>query len=428
MSADAEINPHYLGHVVNASESHDIEVCEDIVAGNGTKLLAKGTRINAAVRERLLQHKLRKPLEDCVRVAGGTDTAKLVETAQALFDHHLLMRELCGGTEGGLAALRKVHLSGPVQSLLTVYVEHRPNKLAHAVGAGLLAYALARRLAPQDTERHQQILLAGLLHDVGELYIDPRILDQGHRLEPAQWKHIVTHPIVGHRLLKDMDGAGPMVADAVLQHHERLDGFGYPAGLRGPGVGLGGQLLSVAELLVGLLESAGQPLMSATVALKLIPGEFSRGALDAVVSASQLAATRPAPAPKPTDTGRLAARVRRLAGLLRRFRTAAAAIDKDMSKASPALKALLEHAIARMHRIHLAFSSTGLDAANARRVVQQLTLPGPDGVQTEASIVLRELEWRMKELERESLMRVQMVAPQDAEVVRRLIGVVKGTC
>jgi hypothetical protein len=412
--------------VVHAAQSHDIEVCEDIVTGNGIKLLAKGTRINAAARERLLQHKLRKPLEDCVRVSGGTGMQQLVDTAQALFDQHLLMRELCGGGDAALAALRRLRLSGPVQSLLTVYAEHRPNKLAHAVGAGLLAHALIRRLAPHMPDQHPQILLAGLLHDVGELYIDPQILDRGARLEPAQWKHIVTHPIVAHRLLKDMEGAGPVIAEAVLQHHERLDGFGYPAGLRGPSVGLGGQVLSVAELLVGLLESAGQPLVSASVAMKLIPGEFSRAALDTVISASQSAATKPAPPPKPADTDRLAPRVRRLAGLLRRFRAAAPMIDKEMSKASPALKALMEHAVERMYRIHLAFSSTGLDAANARQMMQDATLPGPDGAQTEAGVVVRELEWRMKELEREALMRVQMVAPQEAAVVHRLIGLVKG--
>jgi hypothetical protein len=425
VSTDAQVNPHYLGHVVTASEAHEIEVSEDIVAGNGLKLLAKGSRISAEVRERLLQHKLRKPLEDCLRVASGLAPQQMADAAAALMERHLLLRELCGG-DAAITSLRRLRLSGPVQSLLTVYAEHRPEKLGHAVGAAMVSFGLLRRLGSQTSEEPQQILLAALLHDVGELYIDPAILEQGARLGPEQWKHIVTHPIVAHRLLKDMDGAGPVVAEAVLQHHERLDGFGYPMGLRGSRVALAGQVVSVAELLVGLLESAAQPLLSAAVAMKLMPGEFSRGALDAVVTASQAASARPATPAAPTAAPRLAARVRRLAGALRRFRRLAPLVQQEVERARPAFKALLEHALERMQRIQLAFSSTGLDAVQARRVVEHLQLSASDGAPAEAAVVLRELEWRMKELERELLMRVQMVAPQEAALVHRMIGLMKG--
>jgi hypothetical protein len=57
-------NPHYVDHVVATAAARGIEACEHIVASNGTKLVAKGTRIDAQMRERLLQHKLSKPLEE----------------------------------------------------------------------------------------------------------------------------------------------------------------------------------------------------------------------------------------------------------------------------------------------------------------------------------------------------------------------------
>ena len=426
MSGTETVNPHYLGHVIDVGDTHDVEVSEDIVAGNGVKLLAKGAKISRETRERLLQHKLRKPLEDCVRVASGVTPQRLAETAEALIERHALLRELNGKDTKAVNALRKLNMSPAMQSLLTVYCEHRPDKISHAVGAALLAHALALRLAPHAPDQHATLLMAGLFHDVGELYIDPGFFEKGKRLNPDQWKHIATHPIVAHRLLKDMVGGGILIADAVLQHHERLDGFGYPLGLRGDRVGTPGQILSVAELLLGLLESAAHPLTSAAVAMKLIPGEFSRGTLDAVVTASQLAGHSAAEA-EVTPLAQSLSRVQRIAGTLRRFHDAGMALQQEMEKASPGLKSLIGHGVERLHRIQLAFSSTGLDSDNPEGVIERLTAPGSETVQREANIVLREIEWRLKELERESLLRAERLPPGDARVVQRLVTELRGS-
>ena len=66
-----EVNPHYLDHVIRVSESRPVAAAEDIVSQNGIKLLAKGAQINDKVRDRLLMHKLQKPLEDCIQVTEG---------------------------------------------------------------------------------------------------------------------------------------------------------------------------------------------------------------------------------------------------------------------------------------------------------------------------------------------------------------------
>jgi len=257
MNADSAqaTNPHYLDHVVCAAQSHEIEVAEDIVAGNGIKLLAKGARIDATTRDRLLQHKLRRPLENCVQVAGGAISARLAPIGDALLDKHPLMRALCASknVRGAPASLAALSLSMPLQSLLTVYAQSHDERLDHAVGVAMLALSFARTLMPGDTDRHRVLATAGLLHDVGELYIDPAYLRKGTRLEAEQWRHIVTHPLVGHRVLRDMAGAGQEVANAVLLHHERLDGQGFPDGLRGEEIPLGARILAVLNDYDGLL-------------------------------------------------------------------------------------------------------------------------------------------------------------------------------
>ena len=91
-STVSDVNPHYLDHVVKLSETSDIEASEDIVSGTGMKLLAKGAKIDARARERLLEFRLSKPLENMMRVVGGPDPAVFHPLAETLLARHALLR------------------------------------------------------------------------------------------------------------------------------------------------------------------------------------------------------------------------------------------------------------------------------------------------------------------------------------------------
>ncbi len=211
---DNSVSPHFLNHMTAASAAFEAEANEEIVAANAIKLLAKGSRIDASTCDRLLEHKLRKPLEVSVRVVGGVDATALAEAAEKVISRHGLLRSICA--DGRLPAvgdaLVGLKLSPQLQTLLTVYGRHQPERLEHTVGVAMLALALAlalaRRLLPGESERHRALATAGLLHDVGELYIEPAWLGTQHRLNPLQWHHIATHPIVGHRVLLTVSGGG----------------------------------------------------------------------------------------------------------------------------------------------------------------------------------------------------------------------------
>ena len=97
--------------------------------------------------------------------------------------------------------------------------------------------------------RHRILGLAGLMHDVGELYLPPASLQRDAPLQADQWRQIVSHPVIGHRVLGELDGGGPDLAELVLNHHERLDGFGYPRGLQSEQLALPSQLLAVEIIL-----------------------------------------------------------------------------------------------------------------------------------------------------------------------------------
>ena len=432
MSVNAEspggVNPHFLDHVVATARTHEVAVTEDIVAGNGIKLLAKGARIDAGVRDRLLQHKLRKPLEDCVQVVGGVIPARFEPIAEALLDKHPLLRALCASERARPtpASLAGLTLSLPMQSLLTVYAQYHEDRLDHTVGVAMLALSLARRLIPGDTGRHRVLATAGLVHDVGELYIDPAYLRKGAQLDADQWRHIVTHPLVGYRVLRDMAGAGPAVADAVLLHHERLDGFGYPRNVRGEAFTLDGQILAASEWLMALVESGRAPLTRARMASRLVPEEFSAVLLEAVATAARHAPDAPLALASARPLEAAVPRIVRLAATLQRFRESRARIDECIGEAGPHLRAVLEAGLHRMLRIQAFFSSAGLDAHSPELLLGDLAALRDPKVYVEIMTLIGEMEWRMRELEREQRLRASVLPTHEHAVVDDLIARVRG--
>ena len=110
--------------------------------------------------------------------------------------------------------------------------------------------ALARRIAGEmglSEDEMDEIGMAGLLHDIGKLRVPAEILTKPGALSPAEFALIKEHPAQGHEILGHIDFGWP-VAQIVLQHHERMDGSGYPMGLLGPGIMVSARILAVADV------------------------------------------------------------------------------------------------------------------------------------------------------------------------------------
>ena len=90
--------------------------------------------------------------------------------------------------------------------------------------------------------------MAGIIHDVGKMIVPGEILSKPGRLTEIDFSMIETHPKVGYDILKTVEFPYP-VAQIVLQHHERMDGSGYPAGLKGKEILLEARILAVADVI-----------------------------------------------------------------------------------------------------------------------------------------------------------------------------------
>jgi HD-GYP domain-containing protein (c-di-GMP phosphodiesterase class II) len=116
--------------------------------------------------------------------------------------------------------------------------------LGHNQRVAQLCVQIGRQLA-MTTRELRVLARAGLMHDVGKLAIPDEILDKRAALDEAEWKVMKAHPEIGLSILGD--GQSRRALLAVLYHHERLDGSGYPYGLGAEAIPIEARIVAVAD-------------------------------------------------------------------------------------------------------------------------------------------------------------------------------------
>lgn len=130
---------------------------------------------------------------------------------------------------------------------MTIVVEMRdPHTAGHQQRATQLACAMAKEIG-LSKERIGGLRLAGLIHDIGKVRVPAEILMNPDGLSEPEFMMIKAHPRLGYEILKTIDFPWP-VAKIVLQHHERMDGSGYPSGLSGEDIVMEARILAVADV------------------------------------------------------------------------------------------------------------------------------------------------------------------------------------
>lgn len=174
----------------------------------------------ARVRTHMELNRLRNRLEDMVE-----------ERTQSLKNREMELRASLLDSISAIAATVEM------RDLYTAGHQHRVAQIATAIAREL---GLPERLI-------EGLNLAGVVHDVGKIKIPAEILSKPGRLTELEFSLIQEHARAGHEILKAISYPWP-IAETVLQHHERLDGSGYPQGLKGDQILLEARILAVADV------------------------------------------------------------------------------------------------------------------------------------------------------------------------------------
>ncbi|MGQ9800411.1 MAG: HD domain-containing phosphohydrolase [Candidatus Saccharicenans sp.] len=137
-------------------------------------------------------------------------------------------------------------LEGTIQAIATTIEMRDPYTAGHQRRVARLAEAIALETALPET-RVEGLKLAAEIHDIGKIYVPAEILSKPTKLTDLEYTIIKTHPQAGYEILKNIEFPWP-IAQIVLQHHERMNGSGYPGGLKGEEILLEARILAVADV------------------------------------------------------------------------------------------------------------------------------------------------------------------------------------
>jgi PAS domain S-box-containing protein len=137
-------------------------------------------------------------------------------------------------------------MDGTIQAIASTVETKDPFTAGHQRRVTQLACAIAGEIGLTD-DRLRAVRTAALLHDLGKISLPADILTKPGKLTELEFAVIRTHPQVAYDVLKNIESFG-QIAEIVLQHHERMDGSGYPSGLRGEEIHLEARILAVSDV------------------------------------------------------------------------------------------------------------------------------------------------------------------------------------
>lgn len=409
-------NPFAVASILQTAEAREIIAARDIVDGQGTKLWAANLRISPRLHQQLIERKLRHPLETSLRVVDGVSHDTLVREMHRFVDGAEPLASFVMPHAARLTpAVATLPLPPLEQLLLTTAQQLHPGAFKHAVRAMALAGALACALSPQRLPAAHTLrdaLHAGLLHDIGEFYLNPDYQSLQRPLLPSEFRHLAAHPQIGALLLRNLAGAPQAVWRAVAEHHERLDGSGYPAQISAAQISPLGQLIAVVEVTLGL--ASGHAALSSEAAraeaphfaqrldfaLRFVAGELSHTVCGPLVRwARTLCQSQATPAAPDAQAARaLADEMTALGDLLDVVLREADALARH---GTPGLVRVAGRARHRLGRLRLAGHAMGL------WLPEELSGPAGPDLDPDALVLhrlaRRELRHRLQHLHRECL-------------------------
>jgi response regulator RpfG family c-di-GMP phosphodiesterase len=169
---------------------------------------------------------------------------KALHKRRLLIEQRRIERLIREEVESKTAELRALSIN-VAETLIKAIEAKSPYLAGHAQRTAELAASVADALR-LGTEMVEQVRFAGRLHDVGKIGIRESVLNKPGKLTPGEFEHVKEHVWIGMEILSPLKHLGPVLR-FVADHHERWDGTGYPQGLKGEEISIGGRILAAVD-------------------------------------------------------------------------------------------------------------------------------------------------------------------------------------
>lgn len=244
----------YADHLVSVSENNPVVIAEDVLSLAGELLLKKSTLFDRSainqLKDKILAHPLANSIQIETLISSADlqqhllDTIRSTEYFQSLAERKHPLRSL----EPVCAILSGLPL---VRQFLTIMAARMGDLYQRTLCVSLWSLYIAQemRLPIEDTNN---VFWAAITHDIGMLHLRPDVLNKSEELTADEWAHLQSHVEISSRLLADVPGLSAAVIIAVSEHHERCDGTGYPLAKVESEISILGQVLAVADAIVGI--------------------------------------------------------------------------------------------------------------------------------------------------------------------------------
>lgn len=249
--SDIHNDPHFLRAVTDMADEQEVIASNPIYSESGIKLVDHGVRLDSRLYERLIQHRLAAAVDDQLTAKNAVDIRALEAQVLLLSGSTLLGRLLQRFMAGKHSMLLEVlrHMKWPQRASfkLTVMRHQLPDLYEHSILMMMCAVCLAveEKMALNDCA---ELAAAALLHDVGMLFMPPNWRELSYKLSAQERKQLAAHSITAMLVVRSANVYSARAEDAVLQHHERADGSGYPLHARGSEISPWGHIMMLGEV------------------------------------------------------------------------------------------------------------------------------------------------------------------------------------
>jgi PAS domain S-box-containing protein/putative nucleotidyltransferase with HDIG domain len=251
------------GHIINANEAFAKMFGFNSVAEIISKITDIGTQLYANKEDReeligiLAKQEIVESREVKMRYCNGKDLwlSLSLHGVKDNSDKLLRIEGVCvditdrkqaeEGLKRSFQKLRKT-VDSSIQAIAAISETRDPYTAGHQKQVAKLASAIAKEMGFRK-EKIEGIYVAGILHDIGKINIPTEILSKPGKLSEIEMSLIKTHPKIGYEILKTLELPWA-ICPSVLQHHERIDGSGYPSGLLSKDIHIEAKILAVADV------------------------------------------------------------------------------------------------------------------------------------------------------------------------------------